>query len=265
MKRFFINSTTWVPLAAVAMTALSLCALATAQETESEKIKPYTGPPIFLEEPEQIAAPTIVDRQKLEEKYDETGNIRIEREVARFSDNHIEADGIYREFYPNGQLFVEGRFRRGRQQGEWTYYFDNGKINRKATFDKGQPEGPREIYRADGTLAAKRDFRDGKRHGEWTTYDETGKQPLREEHYVDGQRDGVWKYWYPDGQLKQEIRFEDGKREGKSAEWNEQGQPRLEANFGDDKLHGTTTRWFPDGRKIVQEYDEGRLVSQSGG
>jgi len=233
------------------------------QAGESVKIKPYTGPPIYLDEPEQVAAPTIVTREKIEDEYEDSGKLRTEREVARFSDNHFEADGIYREFYPNGQVFVEGKFRRGRQEGEWTYYFDNGKINRKATFKNGQPDGPREIFRADGTLVSKRGFREGRRDGEWTTYDKAGKQPLHEEHYVDGKPDGVWKTWYPDGQLKQQVGLKEGQRHGPTTEWDEKGQKRAEINFADGKLHGTATRWFPDGRKIVQQYKEGKLESQS--
>jgi antitoxin component YwqK of YwqJK toxin-antitoxin module len=261
MKRYFRSSALWLSLAAAAGL---FCAGALAQEAQdSVKIQPYTGPPIYLEEPEQIAAPTIVRRDKIEDKYEDSGNIRIEREVARFSDDHFEADGKYREFYPNGQVFVEGQFRRGRHDGEWTYYFDNGQINRKATYKDGQPDGSREVYRADGTLASKRSFRDGRRHGEWITYDKTGKQPLREEHYVDGKPDGVWKTWHPNGQLKQQISLRQGERHGTSTEWDEKGEKRAEVNNVDGKLHGTVTRWFPDGRKIVQQYNQGRLESQS--
>jgi antitoxin component YwqK of YwqJK toxin-antitoxin module len=235
------------------------------EEAESVKIQPYTGPPIYLDEPEQVAEPTIVDHKKIEDKYEDTGKLRTEREIAYFSDNHIEADGIYREYYPNGQVFVEGKFERGRQEGEWTYYFDNGKTNRKATFKDGQPDGPREIFRADGTLAAKRGFKDGRRDGDWISYDKTGKKPLREEHYVAGKKDGVWKVWYPSGKLKQQISLKDDKRHGTSIEWDENGEKRAEINFVEDKLHGPSTRWFADGRKIVQQYNEGRLESQKSG
>jgi antitoxin component YwqK of YwqJK toxin-antitoxin module len=252
---------------AAAMVAFWLIGMATAQDDrqQSVKIDPYTGPPIFLDEPEQVAEPTIVNREKLQEKYEDTGNIRIEREVARFSDNHYEADGIYREYYPNGQVFVEGQYKRGRQNGEWLYYFDNGKLNRKATFVDGLPDGSREIFRADGTLLAKRGFKDGKRDGEWITYDKSGKQPVREEHYVDGKPDGVWKVWFPDGKLKQQITLREGERHGTSTEWDESGEKRAEVNYVDGKLHGTVTRWFPGGRKVVQRYNEGRLESQSSG
>jgi antitoxin component YwqK of YwqJK toxin-antitoxin module len=236
--------------------------LAQDKSKESVKVKPYTGPPIFLEEVEQVAEPSIIRKETLTEKF-KNGSTRIEREIAHFSDNHFEADGKYKEYYPSGKVFVEGQYRRGRQDGEWTFYFDNGKLNRKANYNNGKPDGPREIFRADGTLASKRGFSDGLRDGEWITYDATGKIPLTHEIYSKGKEEGVWKYWHPNGKQKQQISLKQGVRHGATTEWDDKGEKRFEANFVEGKLEGTATRWFPDGRKIVQEYKEGKLVSQS--
>src|SRR5690606_9962417 len=101
------------------------------------------------------------------------------------------------------------------------------------------------------------------RDGDWITYDATGKTPRSEEHYAKGKPNGVWKYWHANGKLKQQISLKDGKRDGLTTEWDDKGQKRFEATFVNDKLHGTATRWFPDGRKIVQTYEDGKLVSQS--
>lgn len=227
------------------------------------KIEPYTGPPVYLEEPEQIAKPTIVTRESIPEKYEDGKTLRIEREVAHYSDNNFAADGKYREYYPTGKPFIEGQFANGRQTGEWTYYFDNGQVNRKATFNDGKPNGSWEVHRADGTLAAKRGFKDGLRDGDWITYDATGKQPLTEEHYVNGEEDGVWKVWFPSGKLKQQAGFKIGKRTGMSAEWDDKGQKLIEAEYSDGKLNGTATRYFADGKTTVQKYKDGRFVSES--
>jgi antitoxin component YwqK of YwqJK toxin-antitoxin module len=210
---------------------------------ERVKIRPYNG-------------------EAVNEKYAD-GARRLERQVVRFSDEHFEADGYYREFYPNGKPFVQGEFRRGRQNGEWTYSFDNGQLNRKATYKDGQPDGAWDVYRADGTLSAKRGFRNGMRHGEWITYDATGKQPLREERYDNGKADGVWKVWYPNGQQRQQISFKQGKRDGVSIEWSEEGEKRGEVSHVDDKLDGITTLWPADGRKVVRQYKAGRLISET--
>ena len=226
-------------------------------------VKPYDGPPIYLDEPEVIAAPTVVRREVVPPERYEDGTVRVEREVAYYSDNHVEADGAYREFYPNGKLFVEGQYRRGRQEGEWTFYFDNAQINRKSLFNNGQPDGAWDVFRADGTLAAKRSFKSGVRDGEWITYDETGKKPLREEHYVSGKADGIWKVWFPSGKQQQQAGFKEGQRHGATVEWNENGEKMIEINYANNKLDGTAMRRLTDGRTIVQQYKDGRLISQS--
>jgi antitoxin component YwqK of YwqJK toxin-antitoxin module len=230
---------------------------------ESIKIEPYKGPPVYLEEVPKVAEPTVVTHEKVPEKYEDGKTIRVERDIARYSDNSLAADGNYREYHPNGKPFIEGQYRAGRQVGEWTFYFDNGQLNRKATYKDGKPDGSWEIHRADGTLRAKRSFKNGLRDGEWITYDETGKQPLAEEHYVSGVEDGVWKTWYPNGQLRQQASFKEGKRDGASAEWNDKGQKLVEAEYTNGKLNGTATRYFADGRTIVQKYTDGRFESET--
>lgn len=230
---------------------------------DSVKIEPYKGPPVFLEEVQQVVKPQLVTRETIPEKYEDGTTLRVERVVARYSDNSIAADGKYREFHPNGKPFIEGQFKAGRQDGEWTYYFDTGQLNRKATYKDGQPNGSWEIYRADGTLRAKRSFTDGVRDGEWITYDATGKQPLGEEHYVKGVEDGVWKTWYANGKLRQQGNFKLGKKDGTSTEWNDKGQKLLEAEFTNNKLNGTATRYFADGRTIVQKYKDGKFESET--
>lgn len=256
-------------MALVAVIHMSFGAVVLAQSAPSEDegqesidIRPYSGPPIYLDEPEIIAKPTLVRRETLREQY-EDGKKRVEREVAYYSDNHFEADGVYREFYPNEQLFVEGQFRNGRQHGEWTFYHDNGQLNRKATYNNGQPDGAWDVLRADGTLSAKRSFRNGQRHGDWITYDASGQRPLREEHYVDGKPDGVWKVWHANGQQRQQLGFKQGQLDGTSIEWDENGEKRAEVSYVDNKPHGTRTLWLKDGRKITQKFEDGKLVSQS--
>jgi antitoxin component YwqK of YwqJK toxin-antitoxin module len=228
---------------------------------ESVKVEPYKGPAILLDEPEKVkVVPTIVTKQTLKEKL---GAGSVEREIAHYSDNSIAADGSYKEFHPNGKPFIEGQFKKGRQEGEWKYYFDNGQLNRKMTFKDGKPNGSWEINRADGTLQYKRGFKDGMRDGEWIDYDAAGKQPLKEEHYVSGQEDGVWKTWFPNGQQRQQAGFKKGKRDGASMEFDDKGKKVLEAEWAGGKLKGIATRYLPDGKKITQIYEAGKLKSES--
>ena len=225
------------------------------------EIKPYKGDPIFLDEPEAPPVSSMVDRVVQSDKYAD-GKLRIERQIAKYSDNHFVADGFYREYYPNGQKFVDGQYKSGHQEGEWTYWHDNGTVNRKVTYKDGQPDGTWEVHRADGSLAASRSFKGGKRDGTWTIYDDTGKQPLRVENYSDGKADGEWKIWFPNGQMQRVITFKAGVREGKANEWDEKGNKRIEMTYVDGKPDGEVNAWTTDGRKVVQHYKDGKLVPE---
>jgi antitoxin component YwqK of YwqJK toxin-antitoxin module len=251
-------------VAASGLALISCGGLVLAAESssgESVKVEPYKGPTILLDEAEKVkVVPTIVTKQTLKEKL---GDGSVEREIAHYSDNSIAAEGSYKEFHPNGKPFIEGQFKKGRQEGEWKYYFDNGQLNRKMAFKDGKPDGSWEIHRADGTLQAKRGFKDGLRDGEWINYDATGKQPLSEEHYVSGQEDGVWKTWYPNGQQKLQASFKKGKRDGASLVFDDKGKKLAEEEWADGKLNGTATRYLPDGKKITQVYEAGKLKSGS--
>jgi len=249
-------------LVSVAASLICLVALGRATAQESTTIKPYTGPPIFLDEPETPPPAALVEKRVDSDKYPD-GKIRYERQIARYSDDRFVADGFYREFYPNGQKFAEGQYKNGRQVGTWSYWHDNGQEHRTATYKDGQPDGRWEVHNADGAVVAKRGFKNGKRDGTWVIYDDTGKQPLREEVYTAGKANGVWKVWFPSGQMKTQVGIKDGVRHGAYNEWDEKGNKRGELNFVDGKVDGTATLWGAEGQKVIQHYDNGKLLKET--
>jgi antitoxin component YwqK of YwqJK toxin-antitoxin module len=228
---------------------------------QGAKIEPYTGEPIYLESPPAPVPAKEVENSVKTEKYD-NGKVWIERGVTRFSDNSLVSNGVYKEFYRDGQQFVEGQFTDGVPTGEWTYWRPNGQVAKKVTHKQGQPDGQVELLREDGTLAARKEFQLGKRNGQWETFDATGEKPLTEEHYAGGKPDGTWKWWYESGQLMRQTTFVDGKIDGEAAEWAEDGTQRAVANFKAGKRQGLSTQWMADGQKVEQMYDEGKPVSK---
>ena len=227
---------------------------------ESAKIEPYTDPPIYLPENVQVEA-TWVKKWVDTQKYDD-GKPKTEREISSFSDERMVNDGFYREYFANGQMFLEGQYERGTPVGQWKYYHDNAQLAKTVKFEDGKPAGEIELRRPDGTLDAKRTYSQGKRDGTWTAFDITGEKPAREEHYVEGKPDGVWKFWFDDGKQSQEIAFRDGKRHGVSTEWDKEGVKRAEVNFADGDKHGKSTQWTADGKVIEQTFSAGKLVSE---
>ncbi len=106
-----------------------------AQSGAEVAVEPYKGEAVYLPEP---AAPPpaseVGGREMVSQKYEESEQIHVERGVLKFSDDTFVNDGPYREFYADGQLFVEGEFERGKQIGEWTYHHPTGKVAKKVTY-----------------------------------------------------------------------------------------------------------------------------------
>ena len=247
----------------LALAALAACLFsshaATAWAQAADQIEPYTGPPVYLEETTESVPASVVGNTVDRVKYD-NDQLRIERGLTKYSDNSMVSNGPYREFYRDGQQFVDGQFSNGDPVGEWTYWHPNGQLAKKVTYQQGQPDGQIEARRADGTLESRRSFAAGKRNGVWETYADDGETRLTEAAYEAGKPAGVWKWWYANGSPQREMPFVEGKADGLATEWAESGAKRAEISFSNGKRHGLSTQWTADGREIKQQYAEGKPV-----
>ena len=168
---------------------------------ESVKIEPYKGPPIFLDEPEKVAvAPTIVTRETIQgetrRRSESSARWLTIRTIA------LRPTAATRNFIRMAKVFIEGQFRKGRQEGEWKYYFDNGQLNRKSTFKDGKPNGSWEIIAPTAHCKPSAALRMACATANGSRTTTLARSQSAEEHYVAGEEDGVWKTWYPNGQLK---------------------------------------------------------------
>jgi antitoxin component YwqK of YwqJK toxin-antitoxin module len=251
---------------------LAACGLAPAQEAapaaaaegadtttrESVTIEPYTGPPIYLPEGEAPPPPTEVESRVVKENFPGTETVRFERRVVKFSDDSIVSDGPHKEFFSNGQLYVEGEFAKGKAIGKWVFHHPNGKVAKEVTYKDGRPDGEVKLFNEEEKLVARREYAAGLRSGTWETYSDDGEQKLREENYKDGKADGPFRTWYTNGQLRQETTFVAGKIEGLATEWTRVGDKRAEVNFKNGLKDGVSKLWQADGKVVEQNFAEGK-------
>jgi antitoxin component YwqK of YwqJK toxin-antitoxin module len=87
------------------------------------------------------------------------------------------ASGTYQSWYENDTKKSEGTTKNN-QIGEWTYWDENGKVNRKGSFnDDGKPTGEWTYWQENGNVRFKGSFNDdGNRTGEWIEWDESGEK-----------------------------------------------------------------------------------------
>ena len=120
-------------------------------------------------------------------------------------DDLEERVGLYYEKF-KGDPFTgkvtgqkQGKISKGKKEGEWIWYYENGQ------------------------LSSKSNYKDGKEDGEWLWYHSNGQLQTKV-NYIDGREDGEDLHYYESGQLQNKSNYIDGKLEGEVLTYYENGQ-----------------------------------------
>ena len=111
-----------------------------------------------------------------------------------------------RSWHDNGVLQSEGRVgARGHETGVWTYWYPEGELRERGTWDAGRREGT------------------------WTQWYPTGQRHSTGERRWDAEsgaapREGLWRFWYSNGQTRAVGNYERGEPVGAWTWWNHLGE-----------------------------------------
>ena len=119
------------------------------------------------------------DLVKVTEESFNSGNPKL---VRFYKDNDGKVLKKEISYYDNGQIKMEGKYKRNKKSGIWKYYYE------------------------DGTLWSEGRFEDNERNGYGITYHENGKKYI-EGHYTDGMRSKSWRFYDEKGSLLKEIEY----------------------------------------------------------
>ena len=119
-------------------------------------------------------------------------------------------------------------------------YYPNGTIKISAMFRNGIPEGLKREYAEDGKLEKAYLYQNGVVTGEGIVKD-------------DGNRDGPWKDFYPDGSLKAEGNYDNGKQVGDWKYYHLNGKIEQTGRFNKQGKFDATWKWYFDNGKLLKE------------
>jgi|GEM_PF-3556282 len=176
--------------------------------------------------------------------------------------------GDFVEFYANGNKSREGAFgestadvKRGREEGAWKEWWENGQLMRTVSYDNGQMKGPCTEWYANGQKRFETIFvvgaflnspKDEMMDGMTREWHENG-QLMSEGAYMKGLRDGLWKEWYPSGALHTEAIYDKAKLSGAVTEYYENAKIRskgaYEVKGRFKKRTGHWTTFYESGEK----------------
>jgi len=194
--------------------------------------------------------------------------------------NHGLKNGYFKEYDRDGNLLSAKKYVNGEEMQKAeelvkldirTDYYPNGKPKVVATYNEdGIPEGVRREYNEDGEVERAYVFRKGKIVEEGIFTDAGEKEGNWKEYYPDGELKAIgsysndekqneWKYYYPGGQLEQIGKFVDGQPDS-VWNWYYQSKKLLrKEHFYNGLSDGLLTEYTEDGLVITKgDYIEGK-------
>ncbi|MFT5052268.1 MAG: hypothetical protein ACI8QZ_003701 [Chlamydiales bacterium] len=104
-----------------------------------------------------------------------------------------------------GVLRFQGQGEPTREQGPWSYWYENGQLREQGSFD------------------------DGRRTGTWRQWFQNGQRKAMGERLWDAdtrasERSGAWSFWHENGQLRSRGSFVRGRRQGSWEAWDDAGE-----------------------------------------
>ncbi len=101
---------------------------------------------------------------------------RILTHYKTYSDSKMEnLNGRYQEWYDNGHLWEEGRYKNNEKDGKWsTYSYDSGKVKEYGHFKNGKEEGTWFSLDDQGRITSEYNYLSGELEGDYLRYDSLG-------------------------------------------------------------------------------------------
>jgi uncharacterized protein len=158
-------------------------------------------------------------------------------------------DGYYKEFAKDGNLILAQKYIEGVLQKNVAElvkldvkntYHENGRIKTSGTSNKGVPEGIMRKYDDTGKIMGGELYKDGYLIGEGV-YDEKGY------------RQGKWKEFYNTGQLKGEGEYLNDRRIGEWVYYYQNGKIEQRGNFTKDGKPTGDWKWFYESGNLLRE------------
>lgn len=175
-------------------------------------------------------------------------------------DKKDKKQGNWKYFYPNGKLKSKGKYENGKKEGKWIYFFNNGKTEQKGSFKNGRPSGLWTWYYENGNIRRAGKFNKGKEQDFFYELTEEG-DTLSQGSYIYGLKSGNWKYNVND--LLEIGKYVSGKKDGLWKQYYPDGKIKFEGSYFEGYPDGKHKFYYPNGRlRLIKFYAAGNKTGK---
>ncbi len=198
--------------------------------------------------------------------------------------NQGEPIGMHFKYHPNGKESYRVLYKDGKKQGKEQFFDSTGKVIGEGLYKDGVPVGkhyrnsekgaplfvasyddqgtllsPILEFSEEGQKLSEYFLKDGERDGHFCLWYPNGS-PQVDYHYIEGSFEGEQREFFQDGKLKIRAFYVGNVKEGPYEEFYENGQIAARFQLKGGVKEGEVLEWYQDGKQKLQEhYKEGQL------
>lgn len=184
-------------------------------------------------------------------EFDQKGNLNLILKYKNdllVQDENIEEDSIYvkNDYDKNGNLIFSGTYKSNVPVGIHRYFDSTGNVINAYIYNENG------IKVSEGIIN-----KDGSKEGKWKLFYDNGDLKA-EGTYQNNSENGLWKFLYKSGKVEQEGNYKEGKYNGKWTWYYDDSKLRKEEAYYNGKEEGESVEYDKDGNIISKgEYFEG--------
>lgn len=175
-------------------------------------------------------------------------------------DQNNRKQGLWVCFYDSLKTSVsqKGSYINDTMDGIWTQYYRNGNIKSSITYSEGKQNGYAILYYENGKISEEGLWKGNHWVGAYKYYHPSGKLAYEWNYNDNGFRNGQQKYFYDNGKLRVSGFWENGKRNGLIAEYYNSGRLRTESQWKNGKTNGIMKEYYENGSmKSLHVFNDG--------
>lgn len=158
--------------------------------------------------------------------------------------------------YPAEAKVEEGKFADSKKTGMWKMFYPNGNIKSEITFTENRPKGYAKMYYENGKLQEEGNWENNRWVGDYKSYYENGQTFYNFKYTNTGKREGKQEYFYDNGKVMMTGEMHDGKETGVWEERYENGDLRAKKAFNDGALDAENTEVYAPKEPLPPKKEE---------
>ncbi|MFN8166922.1 MAG: toxin-antitoxin system YwqK family antitoxin [Bacteroidia bacterium] len=145
-----------------------------------------------------------------------------------------------------GQLSAQGSMYKGKKDGVWREYNNQGGLSRIEEYKNGIKSGASVELTFNNQVSADQTYKNDSLNGQKTTYNAGGRIRVIE-NFSNGILDGPRKSFYDDSKLQEESNYISGKRDGDTKWYFQSGNVSIEYTYKNGILEGPAKEYDSNG------------------